>query len=187
MRIPVRGHCGRRTGLPDRWIGRLNGSKRGAARRLSVTGNRGVTRIGEGGFRTSVVPALPHAAVRARNGAIAAFTGAAPIVGRGIVRRPGKAGLPSPNPADLPAFQHLPRRLDPRDRSRSAKTSTDSAHPCRCFRTDIAGWRGWPAPRWPGSSWSNRRGRGCRYRRSGSSGRGNSANPGSLAIRRSWN
>src|ERR1700683_4349574 len=67
-------------------------------------------------MRSGVVPALPISAIRVRNGAIAVFTGAAKIVGGGIIWGPGKAALPSPNAADLPAFPHLAGRLHPRNR-----------------------------------------------------------------------
>ncbi len=118
QRVPrVRGHCGRGTLLPDRCrsaaptvYSRIYPSCR------PVTRNGRVTRIAESGMRADVVPALPISAVWAGNGAIAVFTGAAPIVGCGIVRGPGKAVCQAQMRADLPPFQHLPGRLHPRNR-----------------------------------------------------------------------
>ena len=66
-------------------------------------------------MRSGVVPALPNPGVRARN-VVRVFTGAAKIVIFVIVRGPGKATLQGPNAADLPAFEHLAGRLDPRNR-----------------------------------------------------------------------
>ena len=104
---------GRSAGLID-WATRPDGSKCCAARGLPVAGNGDTSIAVEGGNRTAIVPSLPDSVVRPRNGVIE-FTVADPIVGTAIVRSPGKAALGSQNATDLPALQHLPRRLFPRN------------------------------------------------------------------------
>lgn len=109
--IAVRGLCRRQAGLQDvRW----RGGQGRAAGSPTVAGNGVGAVAAKSGSRTGVVPGLPDSVVGAWNG-IVAFGGPAPIVVLLIVRGPGKAGLVSPNGADLPAFQHLPGRLLARD------------------------------------------------------------------------